>query len=145
LKDKVILLVEDNADDELLTLRELQKNNIANEIVVARDGEQALERLFGATVLPQTVLLDLNLPKIDGLELLQRIRTNSRTRSLPVVILTASNADKDRIKAYDLGVNGYVRKPVRFGDFGVATRELGLYWLLLNQSPFRGQHWQPIV
>jgi two-component system response regulator len=151
-KDGVILLVEDNGNDEFLTLRELEKNGVANEIIVARDGIQALEYLFGQsgsaerdTVdLPQVVLLDLNLPKLDGLEALRRIRAEKRTRRLPVVILTSSDEDQDRIKAYNLGANGYVRKPVGFGEFGTAARQLGLRWLLSNQQPFRGKRWHPV-
>ncbi len=151
MKDKLIMLVEDNANDEQLTLRELRKNNIANEIVVARDGEEALDLLFsgvelpGNTGLPEALLLDLNLPKIDGLEVLRRIRSDSRTSSLPVVILTASDEDRDRIQAYRLGINGYVRKPMAFGELGTAARDLGLYWLLMRHIPFRGTRWQPVV
>jgi two-component system response regulator len=151
MKDKTIMLIEDNPHDEHLTLRELNKNNIANEIVVARDGEEALDLLFGkagaaATAvgnLPEAILLDINLPKIDGLEVLRQIRCNSRTKTLPVVVLTGSSEDRDRIKAFSLGVNGYVRKPVRFGELGDAARDLGLFWLLMRNVPFRGSRWQP--
>jgi two-component system, response regulator len=147
-ESKVVLLVEDNPDDEALTLRELRKNNIANEIIVARDGVEALAYLFDhrdflsprGRDLPQLVLLDLNMPKIDGLEVLRRIRADERTRLLPVVVLTASQEDSDRIKAHGLGINGYVRKPVKFLEFGEAVRTLGLSWLLLAQSPLQGRH-----
>lgn len=141
--DSAILLVEDNADDEALTLRALKKNNITNEVVVARDGAEALDYLFGTgaykgrdtSTLPQVVLLDLKLPKIDGLEVLERIRADKRTRLLPIVILTSSNEEQDRLHGYDLGANSYVRKPVDFGQFIEAVRNLGLYWLLLNERP----------
>ena len=143
MKSEIILLVEDNPDDEELTLMALEKNNILNEVVVARDGEAALEFLFGNAPnssisrkeLPALVLLDLKLPKVNGLEVLQQIRANGRTRLLPVVILTSSNEDKDVIESYSLGCNSYVRKPVNFAMFVEATRQLGLYWLLLNQPP----------
>lgn len=139
--DKVILLVEDNADDEALTLRAFKKNNIHNPIVVARDGRQALDYLFGtgphagrdACDLPQVVLLDLKLPKVDGLEVLRRIRGDERTRLLPVVILTSSKEEQDIVNGYRLGANSYVRKPVNFDEFIEAARQLGLYWLLLNE------------
>jgi two-component system response regulator len=142
MKEKVILLVEDNPDDEALTLRALKKNNITNEVVVARDGEEALEYLFGTgryagrdPVLPQVTLLDLKLPKVDGLEVLRQVRANDRTKHLPVVILTSSNEDKDRFEGYDLGANSYVRKPVDFDQFSQAIQQLGLYWLILNVGP----------
>jgi two-component system response regulator len=143
MKAKIILLVEDNPDDEELTLMALEKNNILNEVVVVRDGEEALEFLFGngpnssisRKVLPAIVLLDLKLPKVSGLEVLQQIRGNQRTRMLPVVVLTSSKEDKDVIESYSLGCNSYVRKPVNFVMFVEATRQLGLYWLLLNESP----------
>ena len=139
--DKVILIVEDNADDEALTLRALRRANVGNEIVVRRDGAEALDYLLGTgagagkapDTLPQVVLLDLKLPKIDGLEVLRRIRADGRTRLLPVVILTSSNEERDRIEGYRLGANSYVRKPVEFGAFVEAVRTLGLYWLLLNE------------
>jgi two-component system, response regulator len=141
--DKIILLVEDNADDEKLTLRALKKNNIGNDVVVARDGLEALDYLFGtgphagrsANALPQVVLLDLKIPKLDGLEVLRRLRADPRTRLLPVVILTSSNEEQDRFSSYGLGANSYVRKPVDFNQFSEATRQLGLYWLVLNEPP----------
>lgn len=136
-----ILLVEDNADDEELTLRALKKNNIHNDVVVARDGEQALDYLFGTgayagrdlSVMPQIILLDLKLPKIDGLQVLQRLRADRRTRLLPVVILTSSKEQQDLMTGYSLGANSYVRKPVDFGQFIEAVKQLGLYWLILNE------------
>jgi CheY-like chemotaxis protein len=136
-----ILLIEDNADDEVLTLRALRKNNIKNEIVVARDGVEALDYLFATgaftgrdmRIMPQVVLLDLKLPRIDGLEVLRRLRAEERTHILPVVILTSSNEESDRIASYGLGANSYVRKPVDFGQFTESVRQLGLYWLILNQ------------
>jgi two-component system response regulator len=139
--DRAILLVEDNPDDAALTVRAFRKNNIGNPIQVARDGEEAIGRLFGAdggerpAELPAVILLDLKLPKIDGLEVLRRIRADARTRLLPVVILTSSREDSDLLKGYSLGANSYVRKPVDFGDFMEATRQLGLYWLVLNELP----------
>src|SRR5438874_13561509 len=140
---KIILLVEDNPDDEALTLRALKKNNIRNRIVVARNGVEALDYLFGAgaykgrdlTAMPQLTLLDLNLPMIDGLEVLRRLRSDPRTRLLPVVILTSSNEERDLVNSYSLGANSYVRKPVDFGEFTEAIRQLGLYWLILNEAP----------
>ena len=136
--DKVILLVEDNPDDEALTLRALRRAKVSNDVVIARDGAEALEMLFGtgrdtAPVSPQVVLLDLKLPKVDGLEVLRRLRADQRTALLPVVILTSSNEEQDRIEGYKLGANSYVRKPVDFGQFAEAVGQLGLYWLLLNQ------------
>jgi two-component system response regulator len=141
MKDKVILLVEDNARDEALTRRALKKSNIVNEVVVARDGVEALDYLFGAgihagrdiTVMPQIILLDLKLPKLDGLQVLQRIRADERTRRLPVVVFTSSSEEEDMVKSYDLGANSYVRKPVDFDQFLEATKQLGLYWLVLNE------------
>ena len=138
----MILLVEDNARDEALTLRALKKNNIANEVVVTRDGVEALEYLFGTgayegrdlTEMPKMILLDLKLPKVDGLQVLQRIRGDARTRRLPVVIFTSSSEQEDMIKSYDLGANSYVRKPVEFEDFLEATNRLGVYWLAVNES-----------
>ena len=131
-----ILLVEDNADDEALAMRALRKNNIANEVIVARDGAEALDCLFGENArLPQVVLLDLKLPKIDGLEVLRRIRADERTQFLPVVILTSSNEDRDLVDGYRLGANSYIRKPVDFAQFTESVRQLGLYWLVLNQTP----------
>lgn len=144
--DKVILLVEDNPDDVELTLRALKKNRIMNEVVVARDGVEALDYLFGEgswpgrteKTLPVVTLLDLKLPRIDGMEVLKRIRSDDRTRLLPVVILTSSNEESDVIKGYTLGANSYVRKPVDFDQFQEAVRQLGLYWLLLNEHPHQG-------
>jgi len=141
--DKAILLVEDNPDDEALTLRALKKNNIRNEVVIAHDGAEALDYLFGTgqytgrntDVLPQVVLLDLKLPKMEGLEVLRRVRADKRTKLLPVVILTSSNEEQDRIDGYGLGANSYVRKPVDFTQFMEAARQLGLYWLILNEPP----------
>lgn len=143
MKSKTILLVEDNPDDEALTLRALQRNNILNDVVVARDGAEALDYLFGTGEhagrdtggMPEVVLLDLKLPKIDGLEVLRRVRSEQLTRRLPVVILTSSNEERDIISGYDLGANSYIRKPVDFNQFMEAVRQLGLYWLALNVSP----------
>lgn len=143
MENKVILLVEDNPDDEALTLRAFKKNNIKNGVVVARDGAEALDYLFstgryaGRDVgdLPQVVLLDLKLPKVDGLEVLRRIREVEHTRLLPVVILTSSKEEQDLINGYRLGCNSYVRKPVNFDEFVEAARQLGLYWLVLNEIP----------
>lgn len=141
---KSILLVEDNPDDEALTLHALEKHNFANHVVVARNGLEALDYLFGRgahaerdiSELPAVVLLDLKLPKIDGFEVLRQVRGNELTRLLPIVILTSSNEDVDRVKGYSLGVNSYVRKPVDFDEFVTAAGQLGLYWLLINKSPF---------
>ena len=135
-----ILLVEDDPDHEVLTIRALRKSNIANEIKVARDGEEAIGLLFGEQsdfmkALPQVVLLDLKLPKIDGLEVLRRIRESERTRMLPVVVLTSSDEESDIVRSYRLGVNSYIRKPVNFTEFAEATRQLGMYWLVLNECP----------
>lgn len=137
---KVILLVEDNSDDEELALLAFKKSNLANEVVVARDGEEALEYLLGGNgrepeVLPQVVLLDLKLPKVDGLDVLRRVRADSRTHRLPVVILTSSKEDEDLMRGYDLGANSYVRKPVDFDQFVEAVRHLQMYWLVLNEGP----------
>jgi two-component system response regulator len=142
MSDKVILLVEDNPDDEALTLRALKKNNIQNDVVVARDGVEALDYLFGTgnhtgrdtSVLPSVTLLDLKLPKIDGLEVLKKIRADDRTKIMPVVILTSSKEEQDLINGYKLGANSYIRKPVDFSQFIEAVRQLGLYWLLLNEA-----------
>ncbi|MDH5562224.1 MAG: response regulator [Nitrospirota bacterium] len=139
---KHILLVEDHPDDEELTMRALKKNNIMNEVVVARDGVQALEYLFGTgahagrdmNIMPQIILLDLKLPKIDGLEVLRRLRADDRTKFLPVVVLTSSKEEQDIVKSYQLGANSYVRKPVDFQEFSQAVQNLGLYWLILNES-----------
>lgn len=144
--EKVILLVEDNPDDELLTRRALKKNNIGNEVVVARDGVEALDYLFGTgahegrdlSELPQVMLLDLKLPKIDGLGVLRRVRADERTRLLPVVILTSSREQQDLVDGYGCGANSYIRKPVDFAQFIEAVRQLGLYWLVLNETPQTG-------
>lgn len=141
MRNKAILLVEDNPRDEALTLRALKKSNIVNEVVVVRDGVEALDYFFGTgtyadrdtTELPQLVLLDLKLPKVDGLEVLRRLRADERTRRLPVVVFTSSSEEEDMIKSYDFGANSYVRKPVEFEQFLEATRQLGLYWLVLNE------------
>lgn len=143
MSDKVILLVEDNPDDEALTLHALETNSICNRVVVARNGVEALDYLFGTGTysgreisdLPTVVLLDLKLPKIDGLEVLRRIRADPATHLLPVVLLTSSNEEEDKIKGYGLGANSYVRKPVDFDEFVQAARQIGLYWLLLNETP----------
>lgn len=141
--EKTILLVEDNSDDELLTLRVFKKSNIKNKIDIVRDGSEALEYIFctGAygnrdpSDTPAVILLDLKLPKIDGLEVLRRIRRDERTRMLPVVILTSSGEEKDVATGYEFGCNSYVRKPIDFKDFADAVSKLGIYWLLLNQIP----------
>jgi two-component system response regulator len=140
--EKVILLVEDNPDDQALTRRALKKNNILNEVVIAQDGVEALDYLFGtgahagkAGSLPAVVLLDLKLPRIDGLEVLRRVRGDERTRMLPIVILTSSKEEQDLIQSYSLGANSYIRKPVDFAQFIEAVGRLGLYWLVLNESP----------
>jgi CheY-like chemotaxis protein len=139
----VILLVEDNPDDAALTLRALKKNNITNKIVVARDGVEAIDYLFGTgmnagrdhNLLPEVVLLDLKLPKMDGFEVLARLRADERTKLLPVVILTSSKEEQDIARGYNLGANSYIRKPVDFEQFLEAVRQLGLYWLILNEQP----------
>ena len=141
--DKVILLVEDNDDDVQLTMRAFKQHNITNEVVVARDGAEALDWLFGTgahagrnvSEMPTVVLLDLKLPKVDGFEVLKRVRADERTKLLPVVILTSSKEEKDRLNGYELGANSYVQKPVDFSQFSEAVKELGLYWLLLNEPP----------
>jgi two-component system response regulator len=140
---KTILLVEDNPDDEALTIRALKKNNIQNEVILTRNGVEALDYLFGTgahsgrdlSVMPTLILLDLKLPKIDGLEVLRRIRADERTKLLSVVILTSSKEEKDLVEGYSLGANSYIRKPVDFSQFAEAIRELGLYWLVLNETP----------
>jgi len=140
---QVILLVEDNPDDEALTLRAFKQNNIRNDVVVAHDGVEALDFLFGTgthqgrdmSVQPQLILLDLKLPKLDGLEVLKRLRADARTQCLPVVILTSSKEEQDLIQSYHNGANSYVRKPVDFSQFTEAVRQLGLYWLVLNEPP----------
>jgi two-component system response regulator len=143
MRDKTILLVEDNPDDELLTLRALKKNSVFNNVVVARDGAEALDYLFGegayagrdTSDVPQLVLLDLKLPKVDGLEVLRRLRADERTRLLPVVILTSSREQQDLLDGYSHGANSYVRKPVDFAQFSRAVEQLELYWLVLNEFP----------
>ena len=143
MSDKLILLVEDNPDDEELTLRALKQAKIANEIAIARDGSEALEFLFGTGEyegrdlgrMPAVILLDLKLPKLGGLEVLERLRSDPRTHLIPVVVLTSSSEDEDMLRSYKLGANSYVRKPVAFGAFANAVSQLGLYWMLLNQPP----------
>jgi two-component system, response regulator len=143
MEPKMILLVEDNPDDEALTLRAFKKNNIGNEIIVAHDGVEALEFLFGTGAyegrdtgeLPELILLDLKLPKMDGLEVLRHLRADDRTKLLPIVILTSSKEEQDLVNGYSLGANSYVRKPVDFNQFIEAVRQLGLYWLVLNERP----------
>ena len=133
---RLILLVEDDPDHELLTIRALKKSNIANEVRVARDGAEAIELLFGENpIKPQVILLDLKLPKVEGLEVLRRVRETKETRMLPVVVLTSSDEERDVVRSYQLGVNSYIRKPVNFNDFAEATRQLGMYWLVLNECP----------
>ena len=133
--DRTILLVEDSPDDVELILRSLKKHNIRNEVTVKSDGAEALDWLLSAETLPTVVLLDLKLPKIDGLEVLERIRTDERTKLLPVVILTSSKEQEDRLESYRLGANSFVRKPIDFAEFSEAINQLGLYWLLLNEPP----------
>jgi CheY-like chemotaxis protein len=143
MQERTILLVEDNPDDELLAVRALRKNKIMNKVVVKRDGAEALEYLFGTgpyegrdmTDVPQVVLLDLKLPKVDGLEVLKRLRNDERTKLLPVVILTSSKEEGDLTASYRLGANSYIHKPVDFAQFTEAVRQLGEYWLILNESP----------
>ena len=141
--ERVILLVEDNPDDVELTLRSLKKHNISNEVVVVHDGAEALEYLFAAgayagrdaSIIPAVILLDLKLPKVDGLEVLRRLRADERTKLTPVVILTSSKEEQDVVNSYKLGANSYVRKPVDFTQFVEAARQLGLYWLVINEPP----------
>jgi two-component system response regulator len=141
MSEPIILLVEDNADDELLTVRAFAKSKIANDVVVVRDGVEALDWLFATgeyaqrdtSLEPQIILLDLKLPRLDGLEVLRRIRADTRTALLPVVIMTSSSEDEDVVKSYTLGANSYIRKPVEFDRFAEVVKSLGLYWLVLNQ------------
>ena len=141
-REEAILLVEDNPDDELLTRRALEKNNLCNELVVVRDGEQALDYLFGTgsyegrdtNNMPQVVLLDLGLPKVDGFEVLERVRSDERTSRLPVVILTSSKEEQDCVESYVRGANSCVRKPVDFLEFHAAVQQLGMYWMVLNET-----------
>jgi len=141
--EKMILLVEDNPNDEELTLRALRKANIANEVAIARDGQEALDFLFGAgkyagrepPTMPAVVLLDLKLPKLDGIDVLQRIRADPRTKLIPVVVLTSSSEDEDMVRSYQSGANSYVRKPIEFSAFANAVTQLGMYWVLINQVP----------
>ncbi|MBD2214146.1 response regulator [Calothrix sp. FACHB-156] len=143
LSNKMILLVEDNPDDEALAIRALRRNHISNEIVVARDGVEALDYLFGTgihagrdiSIKPTVILLDLKLPRIDGMEVLRRLREDKRTSLLPVVILTTSSEEQDLLNSYSLGCNSYIRKPVDFLQFTEAVRQLGMYWLLMNETP----------
>ncbi|HWR42925.1 response regulator [Sporomusa sp.] len=139
MSNRIILLVEDNPDDEALTLRALKKNNIMNQVVIAHDGAEALDYLLGpnsdTNPVPQVILLDLKLPKIDGLEVLRRLRADERTRLLPVIILTSSREEQDLLNSYHLGANSYIRKPVDFNQFIAAVQQLGLYWLVLNEFP----------
>ena len=143
MRRKLILLVEDNPDDEALAIRALKKSNLANEIAVARDGVEALEFLFceGSYAdrdphdAPVVILLDLKLPKVDGLEVLKRVKSDERTRRLPVVVMTSSSEEQDIVNSYDLGANSYIRKPVDFNQFTEAVAQLGLYWLVLNEVP----------
>lgn len=147
MNQKPILLVEDNPDDERLTLRAFKKSNIANEVVVARDGVEALDFLFGTgahagrdvTLLPQVMLLDLNLPRIGGLDVIKRVRADERTKLLPIVVLTSSKQDEDIVRSYALGANSFVRKPVEFDEFAQAVKTLGLFWLILNEGPPPGR------
>jgi two-component system, response regulator len=140
-RNSVILLVEDNPDDVDLTVRAFQKSAVANTVIVVRDGAEALDYLFatgayaGNSIMPEVVLLDLNLPKIPGLDVLRRLRADERTRTLPVVVLTSSSEQRDILQSYDLGANSYVQKPVDFQQFLEAARQLGLYWLVLNRGP----------
>lgn len=143
MKSNIILLIEDNPDDVDLTLLAFQRNNIANEVIVAKDGEEAVEMLLGdgpaslkaRRLTPALILLDLNMPKLNGIEVLQRIRADERTRMLPVVILTSSKEERDLFDSYSLGCNSYIRKPVDFEQFIEASRQLGMYWLMLNEPP----------
>jgi len=143
LEEKIILLVEDNADDEELTIRTLQKNHLKNKIVVVRDGVEALDYLYGTgeykdrdlSISPVLIMLDIKLPKLNGLEVLKKIKADPRTKFIPVVVLTSSDEEKDLVESYQLGANSYVRKPVDFAEFQNSVRQLALYWVLLNESP----------
>jgi two-component system response regulator len=143
MENKVILLVEDNARDEVLTLRALKQSGIANEIVVTRDGAEAIDYLFGAgayegrdiKILPQLIMLDLKMPKMDGLQVLTRLRAEELTKRVPIVVFTSSSEQEDIVKSYNLGANSYVRKPIDFEQFAEATRQVGMYWFLLNEAP----------
>ncbi len=143
IRNRIILLVEDNPDDVELTLRAFERSNVASEIIVVRDGEQAIHYLFNTgphadrdpKIMPEVVLLDMKLPKIDGLGVLRRMRSDERTRRLPVVMLTSSKEERDVMSSYDLGANSFVRKPVDFNEFIGAARQLGLYWLVMNEPP----------
>lgn len=148
MREKMILLVEDNPDDEELTCRALRKAKIANEIVVARDGSEALDWLFGTgkyagrdlSEMPAVVLLDLKLPKMDGFDVLNRMRANPRTKLVPVVVLTSSSEDEDKLDSYKSGANSYVRKPVAMAEFSNAVSQLGMYWILINETPPESRH-----
>ncbi|WP_424356716.1 response regulator [Methanocella sp. MCL-LM] len=143
-RGRPILLIEDNPDDAMLTIRALKKSNLLNEIIHLKDGEEALDYLFARgkyagrdlSVLPELILLDLKLPKVGGLEVLEKLRQGEGTKFIPVVILSSSGEDKDLIRAYELGANSYVTKPIDFNEFGKAVKDIGLYWLVLNRSPF---------
>ncbi|MBX7173281.1 MAG: response regulator [Pyrinomonadaceae bacterium] len=143
MNEKIILVVEDNPDDEILMLRAIRKNHIANEVIIAHDGVEALDYLFGTgkfaerdlSIMPQLIILDLKLPKISGLEVLEKLRSNETTKLIPVVVLTTSTEQQDVVKSYNLGANSYVQKPVDFNEFIEATRQLGLFWLLMNKTP----------
>jgi two-component system, response regulator len=143
IREKIILLVEDNSTDEEFTLRGLRKANLANEVVVTRDGSEAIDFLFctgryagrDPTQMPAVVMLDLKLPKLSGFDVLKRMRADPRTKALPVVVLTSSSEDEDMLRSYELGANSYVRKPVEFSAFAAAVGQLGIYWVLLNQKP----------
>lgn len=147
MRNKLILLVEDNPDDELLMLRALKKSHITNKVVVAHDGVEALDYLFGTepsqsrdtAVMPEIIVLDLKLPKVDGLEVLRRLRANPKTRLIPVIVLTSSDEEQDVISSYENGANSYIRKPVSFAEFLDTARQLGIYWLKLNVPPLRGR------
>jgi CheY-like chemotaxis protein len=142
-KDKIILLVEDNPDDEALAIRALKRNHISNKIVVAHDGVEALDFMFGTgayterdiSIKPTVILLDLKLPRVDGIEVLRRLREDDRTKLVPVVVLTTSSEEQDMLDSYSLGCNSYIRKPVDFIQFSEAIRQLGMYWLLMNEPP----------